>query len=182
MLKSPPLAESAKEPECPPGCVRREFTMAERQLVIFACSSYAGGGDYKKAKKLRDVRALFKADDVEKYFDDLREKEHDLGAEWTRETNIYRSYMGWKAGAMTAEKLSELFPTLDLKDLAKAPKRPPFNAPKLSKDEKRGPCAVLFIPAKMEVFIGEALKVMTWGSADCEDVADLAEKYRLEDE
>jgi len=168
--------------KCPLGHVERHFTMAERQLIIFAAANAAKGGDYRKQRKLRDVRQILGADQVEEYFDRLREAEEEAHGEWARQRNLYSHYQSFKIGGMSREELLETFPNLKLDHPEDLPKKPPFSKPKSSREDLRGPSRTFFIPAKLEVFIEASLKDMQWGPADHEDVAELAEKYNLPDE
>lgn len=177
------MLENPGPTSCPPGSVPRRFSMKERQLIVLACQVYSQNGDFKKQRKLRDIRLILKADEVEDYFDTIREKEHDLLSEWTKASNMYRRYQAWKAGSESQEEILKAFPDMDLKDPAKAPKKPSFVEPEIGEKDIVGPDADFFIPAKVEVFIEAALKKMTWGTFDCSYVATLAEKYSLpEDE
>lgn len=179
------MANAAKDgaaKKCPEGFVERTFTMAERQLIIFAASNAAKAGDYRKQRKLRDVRLILGADQVEEYFERLREAEEETHGEWARQRNLYSHYQSWKIGAMTKDEVLETFPELKLGHPEDVPKKPPFSKPKTSKEDLRGPSKAFHIPAKLEVFIEASLKDMQWGPSDHEDVAELAEKYGLPDE
>lgn len=188
MLKNAEVAQPsplavAEEPKCPPGYVERSFTMQERRLIVIAGSAYANGGDFKKARRLSELKAVLAYSAVTDYFESLSEAYEDRGRDWSKETNLYRSVLGWKAGSLSLQELVEKFPEIDARhpENIRIPKKPAYKAPQQTVEETQGPARKFFIHPKLEIFIAQSLKAMQWFSGDCDTAAKLTYEYQLEE-
>ena len=173
--------KDAPEKKVPEGCVVRNLTMRDRNLIIGACRTYIRGenkGKHKNQFKVdRILKVLLEQETVD-YFLMINDSQAENLFKWQEARQAYVSFRMMKGGMVKTEEFAKSFPDVDVDE---CPPKPSLKQPELTKDDQRGPAREFYIPAKLDTFIEEALRDMEWGAVGSEQVVELLQKYSIED-
>lgn len=170
-------AEESKKP--PPGTVERILNFQERNLLIDAAIRHCKKEDQGTEKDIKNLRRLKEAIDFEetiKYFDMMDDALEDLVTEWQSAKVIWLAWTQYQAGNFSAELMKKKFPKVDL---ATTPKRPARNSPVLSGEEMRGKARSFYLPSKVDVWVQDVIKNITWKPEKEEYVNELYGKFDM---
>lgn len=166
----------------PPGCVERILSMRDRNLIVGACVSYCAKEGKRKVKEqvnLERVKRLFRFEETVEYFALMNDAVDDAKVVWDGARKKYRVWLALREGALKVSDVVKEYPTFDL-DVE--PMKPSPVAPKIKAEELVGPTSTFHIPAKLDVWISDALRDMEWPTEKVdmtEGAAELARKFDL---
>lgn len=149
-------AKPAEDPHA--GCVKRELSMRDRNLILSAIEQYAADksrNDHKGMRKLEKVKKLLATEVSEDYFDEIDDVHQAKLVAWLKEKNLW------------AEGKSEHNP-------GKRPEREDLDL--------KGPMSTFWIPAKLDGWVQDALRACQWNPKLSRDAVDLCDRYGIKDE
>jgi hypothetical protein len=156
--------------------------MRDRNLIVGACVSYCAKEGKRKVKEqvnLERVKRLFRFEETVEYFALMNDAVDDAKVVWDGARKKYRVWLALREGALKVSDVVKEYPTFDL-DVE--PMKPSPVAPKIKAEELVGPTSTFHIPAKLDVWISDALRDMEWPTEKVdmtEGAAELARKFDL---
>lgn len=179
---SPSTPSSEEKKKVPLGCVERELTMRDRNMIVGACADYCaseGHKGYKDIEKLGRVKRILGWEETLDYFAMVNDAADEAVSAWLRAKARRRLWLDWKEGALKTDDLQRQHPALDLNQ---EPPKPAARQPETTLEERRGPSRTFHIPAKLDVWIADSLRAMKWPSAHVEGGIEVCAKYGLDED
>ena len=176
------LESEKPERTIPEGCVVRNLSFRDRNLIIGSCRVYVKGenrGKHKNQFRVDRVCKILLEQETVDYFLMINDAQAENLFKWQEGRQAYVAFRMMKGGMLKPEEFVKNFPGLDM-DVC--PQKPPVQQPKLTEDEQRGKVREFYIPAKIDAFIEEALRDMDWGTLGSEQVVELLQRYRIDEE
>ena len=179
---------SAASQKCPSGCVERLLNFRERNLLIGAARDYCGKvdrhgnkehGDYKNQSKLDRLAKLVAFSETLEYFEVINDHYEDVVRSWKRARLVYVAWMNLNSGLIKPEDFKREFPAVDPE---KGVAKPALRMPEATPKEMRGDERAFYFPSKLDVWVQDLLRVVTFEPLAAEYAVELCSKFGIKDE
>lgn len=170
------------ERKAPPGCVERILNVKDRNFIVGACRVYCekeGHKGFKDQKKLDQVTKLLNFEATLDYNAVVNDHGEEITLAWESATARYRAWRRYKEKLLTAEEIRKTYPDLDLE---KGVEKPALRAPEIPPEMQRGQDSTFYFPAKLDVWVQDALRAMDWTTVMTQYAVALCEKFGMKDE
>lgn len=175
-------SELVAERKIPPGHVERVLNFKDRNFIVGACRVYCekdGHKTYKDQKKLDQVTKLLDFETTLDYYAVISDRTEELNLAWESSLAKWRAWKRYKEKLISTEEIRKVYPELDLE---KGIEKPPSRAPEIPADEQRGKDSSFYLPAKLDVWVQDTLRMMDWTTVMTPYAVELCEKFGVKDE